>query len=395
MRLTKVKLPAGKAEVIVFADDLKGFGVRVRAGGKRTWIAQYRIGAKQRRLTLGSLDKLDEAEARRRAKVALGKAQSGQDPQGEKVAARAQVTVTLGSVAEQYLARAEARLKPSSLVAMKHYLRDQWAPLAKMSLTKVTRAQIAARLNEITDASGPVSANRAASTLGTFYVWAISQGIADQNPVMGTSRNKEVTRDRVLTDEELALIWRHAGDDDYGRIVRLLMLTAQRREEVGGMGWPEIDLDKTLWSIPGARTKNGKAHDVPLSGLAGDIIKQVWRRDGRELVFGSREGAFSGWSKAKASLDTRIAAMQDMASWRLHDLRRTVATRMAEDCGVLPHVVEAVLNHISGHRGGVAGIYNRSTYAAEKRAALNLWAERLKAIVGLSSNIVTFPQKAG
>jgi integrase len=195
----------------------------------------------------------------------------------------------------------------------------------------------------------------------------------------------------VLTDNELRLIWRHAGGGDYGAIIPLLILTGQRREEVGGMNWGEIDLDRALWSIGGERTKNRRAHDVPLSDEAASIIKPL-RRDGRELVFGSGEGSFQGWSNAKAALDARIAAAlhersQEMAPWRMHDIRRTVATRMA-DLGVLPHVVEAVLNHVSGHKAGVAGVYNRASYAAEKRNALAMWAEHLRALAGLSTNVL-------
>ena len=186
-----------------------------------------------------------------------------------------------------------------------------------------------------------------------------------KSPATGSSR-----------DEELAAIWNEAGDGDYGAIVRLLILTGQRREEVGGhdLG-SEIDLEGATWRIGGERTKNGLAHDVPLSSRAVDILRAVNRRDGRALVFGSREGPFQGWCNAKSALDSaRVGRARARAEpWRLHDIRRTVATRMA-DLGVQPHVIEAVLNHISGHKAGVAGVYNRATYAAEKRHALDLWA---------------------
>jgi integrase len=165
-------------------------------------------------------------------------------------------------------------------------------------------------------------------------------------------------------------------EDDYGRIVYLLALTGQRREEVGGMRWDELDLDARLWRIPPERTKNHRPHDVPLSGPALQILAKVIRRD-RPFVFGEGDGPFQGWSKAKSALDKRIAdAGSTPAPWRLHDLRRTVATRMG-DLGIEPHVVEAVLNHVSGTKAGVAGVYNRSLYAGEKRAALALWADHV------------------
>jgi integrase len=147
--------------------------------------------------------------------------------------------------------------------------------------------------------------------------------------------------------------------------------------------------------IPPERTKNNRPHDVPLSVHARAILQEQPRRAGRDLIFGEGEGAFQGWGRAKRALDGRILAarkaaakevgtdlrkVKPMPAWRLHDLRRTVATRMA-DLGVQPHVIEAVLNHISGHKAGVAGVYNRSTYIAEKTAALALWAEHVLALV--------------
>src|SRR5262249_29148016 len=151
-----------------------------------------------------------------------------------------------------------------------------------------------------------------------------------------------------------------------------------RRDEVGAMAKSEIDLTGRKWSIPSMRTKNSLSHEVPLSDPALAILKQATKREriaDRDLIFGETGRGFSGWSKARAALEKRLAEQtkKKVAEWRLHDLRRTVATRMAE-LGVQPHIIEAVLNHISGHKAGVAGIYNRAQYAPEKRQALDLWA---------------------
>ena len=396
MKLTKatvsrLSLPDDKSEAIVFDDALPGFGVRIRAGGKRTWIAQYRMGARQRRVTLGTVDAVDADEARRRARGALAQVHLGTDPQAERAAARAEAAVTLGSVVENYLTRHAAnRLKASTLGDVTRYLRRHWSPLAGIPVRKVARADVAARLARIAADNGEYAANRARAALGSLYAWAIAEGLADSNPVVGTRKaTAEVARDRVLTDVELAAAWRHAGGGDYGAILRLLVLTGQRRDEVGAMAWAEVDLAGAAWRIPAERTKNGRAHVVPLSAPVLDLLRAKPRREGSPLVFGSREGGFSGWSKGKAALDARMgAALRDahgpeasLASWRLHDLRRTTATRMAEG-GVLPHVVEAVLNHISGHKAGVAGVYNLASYAAEKRAALDLWAARVVLLTG-------------
>jgi integrase len=396
MRLTgstvaRPSLPEGKSDLIVFDDALPGFGVRLRAGGKRVWIAQYRVGSKQRRLTIGSVDKVSAEAARSHAKDVLAKVQLGADPQNEKVSSRAKEAITLGSVADLYVdGPAKANLKPRSHEEVARHLRSHWKPLRDTPIHKVQRSDVAARLKVIAKESGPFAANRARASLSALFGWAMREGIAEANPVIGTNKaTEEISRDRVLSDDELALVWNACRDDDYGRIVRLLVLTGQRREEVGGLSRDEIDLDRAIWTLPRERTKNGLPHDVPLSQAALDILASTPQREGRTLLFGGGEGPFSGWSKAKAALDQRIAATmrrraeeagekcKPMLPWRLHDIRRTVATRMA-DLGVLPHVVEAVLNHVSGHRAGVAGVYNRARYASEKRQALDLWAAHLE-----------------
>lgn len=396
MRLTKpnvnaLKIPEGKSEAIVFDEQLPGFGVRLRAGGKRTWVAQYRIGSKQRRVTIGSVEALDLEEARRRAREIIARVQLGGDPQVEKHAARTRAHLTLGKIVEKYLtAYAERRLGPRTLVEVKRTLMKQWKPLHEAIADTLTRSAVASRLAEVSDESGPFAANRARAYLSAMFNWAIEQGLIDANPVIGTGKiAKEVSRDRVLSDAELAEVWEHVGFGDYASAVKLLVLTGQRREEVAGMLWSELDLKKGIWSIRPERTKNGRPHDVPLSSEAKAILAEMDKRGDRDHVFGRGDGPFSGWSKAKVALDKRILAAhrsndpkaKPMPSWRIHDLRRTAATRMA-DLGVQPHVVEAVLNHVSGHKASVAGIYNRAAYDAEKRAALKLWGEYLRKLVG-------------
>src|SRR5271156_3117744 len=388
MRLTKanvakLSLPEGKSELLVFDEALAGFGIRLRYGGKRTWIAQYRVGSKQRRMSLGSTETLDAEEARKRAKSALSKVNLGTDPQTERAHGRLKASVTIGVTVETYLARREAHLKANHFADVRRYLRVHWAALHEVALHSVTRSMVAARLAEIATGNGLYAANRARAALSAFYSWAIGEGLANENPVAGTNKPiEEASRDRVLSPDELRLVWRLAGSRDFGAIVRLLILTGQRREEVGGMLWSELDLDADapLWTIGKDRTKNGLPHDVPLSPAAVAILRGIPRRDDRDFVFGSSNGPFQGWSNAKTALDARMGAALKAergdhakpSPWRLHDIRRTVAPRLG-DQGSLPHVVEAILNHISGHRAGVAGIYNRTVYAAEKREALNRW----------------------
>jgi integrase len=218
----------------------------------------------------------------------------------------------------------------------------------------------------------------------TFHIalfrWAIGEGLADNNPVAGTNLPLiEVARDRVLSDTELASIWRHAGDGDYGAILKLLMLTGQRRDEVASMQWQEIDLEGRTLLLPGARTKNHREHQVPLSDPAIAILRALPRRPGREFVFGSGNRGFYAFSYPKIALDKRLGKIDH---WRLHDLRRTVATRLS-DFGVAPHIVETLLNHVGGFRSGVSGVYNKSRYGSEVRDAIDLWAKHVAGIVGM------------
>ncbi|MBB5761404.1 integrase [Methylorubrum rhodesianum] len=395
MRLTRqsvsrLALPPGKSELLVFDEALSGFGVRIRAGGKRTWVVQYRAGTKQRRITLGTVDTLAPDEAREHARRVLASVQLGTDPQAEKAqkaADQARVALTFGAVATRYLAQAKSKLRPRSFEEVERHIVQHWAPFRDLPIDAVTRRDIAARIAEISTSRGPFAANRARATLSALFTWAMRAGEVEANPVIATGRAvEEKSRDRVLNDRELVAVWHGCGKDDYGRIVRLLILTGQRREEVGAMRWSELDLTtgKALWRLPASRTKNNLPHDVPLSEAAVAILQDAPRREvsgtagaeERDLIFGEGKGAFQGWSNAKSSLDARIR----IAPWRLHDLRRTMVTGISE-LGIAPHVVEALVNHISGAaKSGVAGVYNRATYATEKRAALNIWAEHVQKI---------------
>ena len=219
--------PPGRTELIVFDDTLPGFGVRLRAGGKRVWIAQYRMGQKQRRVTIGSVETLDPDQARKAANSILAKVHLGSDPQAAKTEAKARARLTLGTMIEPYLEFASRRLKPRTFIETSRYLRTSWKPLHGLTIERVTTAL---QLSELALANGPIAANRARIALSSFFTWAMREGLAEMNPVVGTNHPaEERSRDRVLTDDELAGIWAACRDNDYGRIVRLLILTGQRR----------------------------------------------------------------------------------------------------------------------------------------------------------------------
>jgi len=389
--IAALELSAGKADAIYFDDDLPGFGIRLRSGGKRVWIVQYRVAGRQRRSTLGDCRKIDLATARAEGKRRLAQASLGSDPQADKAAAKARAAVLLGPLVDRYLALKQPKVRKNTYVADKRYLTSYFKPLRGLPVDDATRKQVAARLNDILLEHGATAAARARQSLSAFFSWAIREGLVEANPVMGTNDPGSglASRDRVLTDDELRAVWSARREDDFGRIIGLLMLTACRRDEIGGIEWNELDLDTAALSIPGTRTKNHHPHRLTLPAQAVAILRSAPQREGRRHVFGLRGGAFSRWSWEKLAMDKRIAeAGIKVAPWRLHDIRRTVATGMAE-LGVQPHIIEAILNHRGGHKGGVAGIYNRATYEAEIKRALVVWAEHLMAIVDSRSAQVT------
>src|SRR5262249_5505463 len=272
-----------------------------------------------------------------------------------------------------FLLHKKAALKPRTYVEVERHLMADAKRLHGLQIDAIDRRTVATLLAELANGRSSTVANHVRASLSAFFSWAMREGLAEANPVVGTNRAvASASRDRVLNDHELRSIWNALGGDDYGNIVRLLALTGQRRDEIGSLRWQEIDFDKAVISLPAERTKNGKPHDIPLSAAALDILKKRPCLAGREHVFGAN--GFAGWSNCKRELDARVAAKGAISPWRLHDLRRTVSTRMHDDLQVQPHIVEAVLNHVSGHKGGVAGIYNKATYAKEKAIALARWA---------------------
>ena len=195
-------------------------------------------------------------------------------------------------------------------------------------------------------------------------------------------RSQKGARDRVLSEAELVEVWRASGSaGEYGAIVRLLLLTGQRRAEIGDLAWHEIDFERRHIDLPPERTKNNRAHIVPLSNEALAILHNIPKRTDRDLVFGRGVSGFSCWSKAKAQLDRRIGharmVSKPMPPWTLHDIRRSVVTALNERGFAEPHVIEALVNHVSGSKAGVPGVYNRAAYIAEKRAAIERWGAHI------------------
>jgi integrase len=399
--------PQGRADAIIFDEDIPGFGLRIREGGSRSLIFQYRLGTKQRRVALGSAAAVDFAATRKTAEKLYAQVKLGKDPAGDKAQAKATAAVTFEVVAGDYLAMKKQELRKRSYPDVERHLMKHAKVLHRMQLAQVTRADIAACIMAVRKNSGAVTGNRTRASLSAFFSWCMGEGLIESNPVIGTNRTEEKSRERVLISvdhessridaTELRLIWNALGNDDFGAIMKLLILTGQRAGEIARLERAEVDLTKNLISLPGDRTKNHRPHTIPLSAPAAAILAARPLRIGadgkpRKLFFGARgEGAFSDWSHNRARLLERIG--KDMPHWTPHDFRRTTATGMAE-LGIQPHIIEAVLNHVSGHKAGVAGVYNRSSYEAEKRIALNLWADRVMAWVEGRDSNVTAPRRA-
>jgi integrase len=416
MKLTQAAIPkikrdaAGKSEHIEWDDALPGFGLRVR-DGRCTWIVQYKIGAKHRRVTLGTVEmltaeqarlgwKTQENEKRDGAAKILTSARDGHDHATKRAVRRKQASHTLEAEIARYLEAKKPALRPRSYEETKRHLEMHWKPLHGLPLANISKANVAAETAAIAKRSGPIAANRARASLSALFRWEIGAGFEGSNPVAGTNKQDEGDpRKRTLTDAEAAAIWQAAPENNYGRIVRLLMLTACRRDEIGSLQWSEVDLEAGTITLPPARTKNNNEHIVPLSKPALAILKEIPQRAERDSVFGSGRGGYASWSKAKKKLDGELK----IKDWTLHDIRRTVRTGLG-GLGVTPWVAEAVLNHLPPRlirTYAVSGQENETNLdrrlEVEKRAALDSWANHLAVATAQANgaNVTTLRKAQG
>jgi integrase len=388
--IAKIKaIAANKSDYFEWDEDLAGFGLRVR-GKYISWVFQYYVHGKSHRIKLGDQSAMSAAEARSAAIVAAAKVATARrtgeaHPILEKKniaeeAIRAEAKrpgdAQFGSRIEEYLTARSANgkgLREASLIETRRYLTQHFKALHNIPLNQIRRVDVANVLSEI---KSPAVHNRARSTLSTFYAWAIGRGWCDVNPVVGTNKAEgETERKRVLSDTENAAVWLAADKaNGYGTILKLLLLTGCRENEIGGLKWSEVDLNARVIRLPGARTKNKQDHTVPLSDLAASLLAGVTKREGYEHVFGRTVAAgFAGWSVSKKKFDEIVK----LDHWTVHDLRRTVRTGI-DKLGTLPHICEAVLNHLPPK---LVRTYNQNTYENEKRKALDAWAHHLKTIV--------------
>ena len=379
--------------------DGHGLYLVIQPSGHKSWAFRYRTAGKSRKLVLGPYGEapaIGVTKARALASAELVKVRAGGDPARDR---RRESADTFETVARRFTERyakpknrswkETARLiglipgepgkdDPAYFIVRKKSAVDRWG-LRKVS--DIKHSDVIALLDDIVDGGAPVGANRVFSALRKLFNWAESRYELGTNPCDRVQKpSDESSRDRVLSDDELRLIWNAAEENGwpFGPIVQLLMLTGQRRDEVAGMAWSELDQTDKVWKLPRGRVKNDNGHEVPLSAPALKIIRAIPKVAGVDLLFTTTgKTPVSGFSKEKAALEEAVG----FDDWWLHDLRRTMASGMAR-LGVSLPVIEKILNHSSGSFRGVVGVYQRHSFADEKRAALDLWGAHVARLVG-------------
>lgn len=380
--------PPESGQLEVWDARVPGFGVRISPKGTRSFVLLYRMSGKPRRLTLGRYPVLSLSDARTQAQVALAEIAAGRDPGSLRRAAKVGdstegYSLVFDLFIDEFITKYAAPKNRDWRETQRLFNREFIPIWRGRDIREITKRDVATVIDAMVARGSPGAANHALAAVRRLFNWAVERGLLEHSPVQGLRPpTRLVSRDRVLTDAELIAVWKAAADEGYpfGAIVQLLVLTGQRRGEVAGMRWRDIDAETRTWTLPGELNKSGRAHVLPLTDQAVALI-QALPRLSDELVFPSRSSKsnspVSGIGKAKARINT-ASGVED---WRLHDIRRTVATGMAR-LKVPPHVVEKVLNHSSGT---FSGVYNRFGYLDEMREALEAWGAHLRKIVGTAA----------
>ena len=373
-------LPTTKSDVVYWDAASPGFGVKVTPKGRKVFIVLYRTGgagSKLRKYTIGPYGRVTLHQARLAAHKVFTAKLEGRDSAAEKRESKRRAVADL--VEDLLEAFITQRLSQNRSAAETSRLlrREIGKPWAGRSIHTIGKRDVVEVISSIVRRGAPGAANKTLKSLKTFMRWCVGQAVLDRSPAEGVPLPiKEVARDRVLSDTELTqviLASREIGGP-YGAIVELLALTGQRREEVTCLQWEELDLAQRIWTIPKTRTKN--AHIVHLSRPALVVLKRADQRG--PLVFtllGTKP--FQDFTHAKRRLDQ----LSGVTGWRLHDLRRTCVSGMAR-LGTAPHVADKILNHQAGTISGVAAVYQRHEFLAERQAALDLWGAHVSQLLG-------------
>jgi len=387
IRLTKSAidaLPTPASDVVYWDAGCPGFGVKVTPKGRKVFIVLYRTGgggSKLRKYTIGPYGRVTLHQARVAAQKVFAAKLEGRDPASEKREAKRRVVADrVEDLLETFIAQHLSQNRSGGEIS-RLLRREVGKPWAGRSIHEITKRDVVELVSAIEQRGAPVAANKALKSVKTFLRWCVGRAVLDQSPADGVPLPaKEVARDRVVNDKELAQVILGARQigGRYGAIVELLALTGQRREEVAGLQREELDLAHRVWTIPKQRTKNAKAHVVHLSDQSVAVLRRV---DQRGSLLGTKP--FRDFSRAKRLLDQ----VSGVAGWRLHDLRRTCVSGMAR-LGIPPHIADKILNHNAGTISGVAAVYQRHEFLSERREALERWGTHVAHIVAEASGEV-------
>lgn len=379
--------PPAIGRIELFDTVLPSFGVRIGASGKKSWVLITRVHGKLKRVTFGKYPALGVADARDKAREMLAEIEAGNDlPAAVAPALPSARGIGVSAAVAEFVLRDQKPNNRSWREVERVLNKELVAELGGMPLAGLKRHHLLAIGDRLVDKGSPIMANRTLAYVRRCLSWCVERGMIETSPASDLKLPaKETSRDRILEDDEIRAVWRTAQEIGYpyGTIVRLLILSGQRRDEVVSLLWEDFDKDRMLWTIPKDRTKAGRAHEVPLSPQFRAVLAELSpEREG--LLFAARSTrktsqgprTFSGFSKAKLELDQ----LSGVTGWRLHDLRRTAASGMAR-LGHPPHVVAAILNHSPGGTQGITAVYNRYRYVDEKRAALEEWGLYVEALI--------------
>jgi integrase len=364
MRLTDVglrnlPLPA-KGQKTYFDDALPGFGCRVSQGGSRSFVVQH--GADRQLVTIGRYPVISLAAARAEARRILAERVLGKH-RPDSIVAEEAISLFLNECARKN--------KPRTCADYKRLLARHF-DFGRRKLAEITPQDINRRLDRL--AATPSEQSHALQAAKIFFTWAHRKHYVTESPCDRMQVLKGRPRDRVLSNVELTAVWNAAADYPFGPIVRLCILTGQRRGEIGSLRWDYIEGD--IITLPASLTKNNRVHSFPVGPTGRKLLTSLPRLNEHVFPASRGDGMFNGWNKCKQDLDKTCG----VTGWTLHDLRRTFATNLAA-LGIAPHVVERLLNHSSGTISGVAAIYNKFQYMDEMRAAITLWEERLASLL--------------
>ena len=374
-KLLKGLKPPATGQIDIWDKITPGFGIRVSMGGRKSFIVGTRINGKYRRITLSPpYDGLTLADARKKAQQVLADAQAGIGPDQRR---RREEANTFGAVATAFMR--DYAHSHRSKDQMQRRINNDLADWQDRQIAEIKRADVK-EIIRLKARSAPISANRLAALISKIFAWALKEELIEASPAMLIDRpGKETERERALSVDEIRIVWGAFGKMRYpfGPLFKMLLLTGQRRGEVGGMKWSEITADG--WRLPGERAKKGKGHLVPLSSLAREILADVPRLG--EFVFRHHwDAPPQSWGRAATKVRSLCGPMEE---WRIHDLRRTFATQLRA-IGVDRLVVSKLLNHAEA---GTTKIYDRYTADPEQAAAMERWANRLREIVSGSSAV--------